>query len=108
MSAKTYKYRVTFRKLSAKGDIQQILSAFETNSHFNKVLVHEGHLIGINFTFAKVFLQKISESNSKWIELDISDKGISEKVRKHLEEDSPQESTGGSPVKEGEDWSNID
>jgi hypothetical protein len=60
--------------LSAKGDVQHIVAAFETNSYFNIVLIYDDYLIGVNFTFAKVFVQKISESSSKWIELDISDK----------------------------------
>lgn len=42
------------------------------------------------------------------MDLDISDKSISEKVKKHLEEDHLLESTGGSPSRSGDDWSSID
>jgi hypothetical protein len=72
------KYRVVLRKLSNHGTIQDISVAFETNSCFDKVILHNESLIGINYAFAKVFVHKIS--GGKWIELDLSDIDVSAKI----------------------------
>jgi hypothetical protein len=87
---------VNVRVISQKGDISHIEGAFESNNQFHKVLIHQNHIIGINYTFAKAFVQKINDP-SQWVVLDISDQDINKKVKKHLEEDLMQESTGGSP-----------
>ena len=58
--------------VSKNGDISHIEGDYETNNHFHKVTVVQGHLLGINYTFAKVFVQKI-DGPKQWVVLDIAD-----------------------------------
>lgn len=75
MSAKQFKYKVNVRVISQKGDISHIEGAFESNNQFDKVLIYQNHFIAINYTFAKAFVQNMSE-HSQWVVLDISDQEI--------------------------------